>query len=518
MISADTTPATKAEDARHAARGAGTNFLAVIGGIALGAFTLVATRLYGAEIYGLFAVGVAVADLLARGGTLGTDRGLLRYIPAHTIAGETAMLRAALRTAFFATIAGGIVLAGAAWLAAPLLAAIQNRPDAATAIRVIAPSGLFLALTVTLVSATMGAKILRYNFLVRGLTYPLLLLALGTVAALVDPTLASLCTAYLATTAVVALLAAIAAARVFRALPLRRALFRRDASEPAVHGRMLRFSLTLGLTDFLNAIVQRADLVVMGFFVSGRQLGAYAAASALCGLVSMPRYAFDPVASPVLAEALHRNDRERLRYNLALMTRWVMLVTFPIVIFIGALWRNLPLVFGDDFATTVPIVLVFLLGQTINGMMGLNGWVVAMGGHGRLLLVDNCVAAAMNIGLALVLAPRIGILGGAIASVVAVTTLQTAQLLQVVWIHRIHPFSRELAKVFAAGVVALVAASFAMAVVPDSPGLQIGAGAFFALVVFGALLLIAGLADEERDILAGVGRRIRAIARAEERS
>ena len=161
--------ALQRDDARHAAVGGGTNLLAVIAGLALPVYHGMVARLYGAGTYGLYALGLGVTEVIARLGAIGTDKGLLRHIPSHRIAGEEDLVRRSLSTAFWLSLLGASLLGAIAFGLAGPLAALQRKPETVIAIRLLAPSTPFAALIVVLVSATMAAKVMRYNLFVRGL-------------------------------------------------------------------------------------------------------------------------------------------------------------------------------------------------------------------------------------------------------------------------------------------------------------------------------------------------------------
>lgn len=496
-----TGPGTRKADVRYAALGAGANILAIIAGLGMPVFHAVAARFFGAATYGLFSLGLVVMELTARFSPLGTDKGLLRHVARHRVAGETALVRSSLRTAYVTTVVGGLVLGTLAFLFAGPIATLQDKPDSAVAVRLLAPSTVFTALIVVFVSATMGAKVMRYNLLVRGVSQPLMLLALTLPVALFMPTLFGLCLAYSMATAITAFFAFWAArrtfARVLPAMPPQPA----GATTPTMNWSMLRFSVPMGLSEFFNTVLQRADLVVLGLYAADAEVGLYAGAEFLSRVVGNVRNAFDPVASPVLSEAIRQKDRLRQRYNLQLMVRWVTVLTLPVLIFVAGFRADLLGLFGGEFVAAGSLLLLFLARQLVNGVLGLNGWMVAMAGHSRLVLANNVVCAVTNITLSFLLIPRWGVYGAALASLVAVTLIQVLQVLEVAWINRIHAFTTSLLKVmaagaFTAGITLAVAPLVTVSLVP-----RLALGVMGILACYGCLLWMLGLPAEEREVL-----------------
>jgi len=277
---------------------------------------------------------------------------------------------------------------------------------------------------------------------------------------------------------------------------------------PFFHGEMVRFSVLMGISEFLNSILQRTDVILIAFFAGPETLGIYAGAEALSRIASNIRYAFDPVASPVLSEALRLQDMERLRYNLRLMTRWTTLITVPLLLAMIVFRNDLLRFFPQAFAAAGPVLVVLLLGHLVNGTLGLTGWVIAMDGRSRLVLLNNLVAASTNVALCCLLIPRMGALGAALSSASSVALLQTLQLVEVALLYRVHPFSPGFFKALAAGAVALLLAEFALGAL-DLPTLgRVLLQAVVILAGYGLMLLALGLATEERELVRKFWRKV----------
>lgn len=498
-------------DLRHAVTGAGTNILAALAGLSAAAFHPVAAYLFGTSSHGVYRWGVACTESVLRLSPLGTDVALLRYVPSHRVAGESALERRSLRTAFWLTAASGGFFAVLAFLLSGPLARLQGTPAAAAAIRLLAPSIPIAAIVVVLVYATMGAKTMRYNLVVRGIAQPLLLLAVAGVMGLLWPTLAGLCVSHLAAATATALVAVWAVRHAFGGMPIRDALWR-DSShqgQPFLHWDMIRFAIPMGLAEFLNAVLQRTDVILIGFYAGPETVGIYAGAEAIGRAGSSVRYAFDPVASTALSESLRLDDRVRLEYNLQLMTRWTTLLTVPLLAGMAVLRHELLGLFPRPFAAASGVLVVLLFGHLVNACLGLTGYVIAMSGRSGLVLLNNLVAATANVVLCLVLLPRCGMIGAAIAASSAVAILQLLQLAEAVGLYRIVPFSAGFVKAVAAGGLALVAAEWAVPFGGMSLFWSITARVGVVVVTYVTLVLLSGLESEERDLLRRVSARLR---------
>ena len=483
-----------ARDARHAARSGALQLLSAVGQGLLPVTHILIARLFGLATFGAYQASVAVIDVLSRAGTAGAVGGEHRFIAAHRAAGEEEQARRALGTGLRLTVGVAGVVTLALGLFAPLLARAWREPALAATLPIMAPAVLLSAATLVLLAATLGAKVARMNLYVRGIAEPLLLLLTAVAAWRLGGGLRNLAVAHTVTSALVAALALAGCARVFGAPYLRAAL------RAPRHPGFVRFVLPLGASDLMSAILQRADMLIVATFAGLDALAVYAAAEYFTRIIANPRYLFDHVVAPVIAEALHLRDRARVRYNLALVTRWVVSASAPIAVTVIVLRAEILGLYGGAFAAGTGTLVVLAVGHFIVACLGLTPYVLVMAGRSRLLLVNTVAAAVLNIGLGVLLVPRFGIFGAAITVLASVGSFQVALTIQTWAIERVHPFTASLLKPLAAALIAL-------AIEVALHGLVHARAARVALVIAGgavsylAALLAFGLGPEERQLL-----------------
>jgi O-antigen/teichoic acid export membrane protein len=494
--------ADPAADVRHVARSGVLQLLAAVGQGLMPVTQILIARLFGTATFGAYQASVAIVEVLARTGPLGGVSGEHRFIAAHRAAGEADLMQRALGTGIRLAAVASSILVVALVLLAPALASAWREPSLATTLPIMAPAVLLSALTLVLVAATLGAKVARMNLYVRGLAEPALLLLAVLLAWRLSGGLRNLAYAYLTTAALVATLAVAACARVFGASYLRGAL----GAER--HPGFLKFVLPLGASDFMSALLQRADTFIVATFVGFDALAIYTAAEYVTRVIANPRYLFDHIIAPVVAEALQTQDRARVRYNLALVTRWVTTACAPIAVTVVVLRAELLGLYGKVFIAGAGTLVILACAHLVVGCLGLTPYVIAMGGRSRLFLLNNIGAAIVNIVVGVILVPRVGIAGAAIAVLVSVTAFQVALTIEVWVLERVHPFTTALVKPVIAGLVAL-AAEVALHVALPAGAARVGLVLAGGAVSYLAALLALGLAPEERDLLRKLSARLR---------
>jgi O-antigen/teichoic acid export membrane protein len=122
-----------------------------------------------------------------------------------------------------------------------------------------------------------------------------------------------------------------------------------------------------------------------------------------------------------------------------------------------------------------------------------------MGGRSRVFMINNACAAILNIALGLVLIPRMGIWGAAIAVLVSTVAFQVALTVEAWMFERVHPFTAALLKPLAAALVAFAVEHALRASLHAGPA-RVTAVIASGLVSYLATLLALGLAPEEREV------------------
>lgn len=499
-------PPDRAGDARHIARSGVLQLLSALGQSLMPVTHILVARLFGRTIFGAYQASVAILDVLTRTGQVGSMGGMHRFIAAHRAAGDDDLTKRALGTGIRLTVVVSSLLAVGLGLLATPIARAWHDPNLSATLPIMAPAAMLAATTLVLINATLGAKVARMSLYVRGIAEPLLLLGAVLLAWRFGDTLRTLAIAHVSAALVVTALAIAACARVFGGSYLRQAL----GAER--HPSFVRFAVPLGASDLMSAVLQRADTLLVASFAGLDALAVYTAAEFVTRVIANPRYLFDYIIAPVVSEALATNDLARVRYNLALVTRWVVTACSPVAVTVVVLRAEILGLYGAAFVAGAGTLVILAITNLIVGGLGLTPYVLSMRGRSRLFLINNFCAAAVNIAVGLVLVPRMGISGAAIAVLISTGGFQVALTIEAWMLERVHPFTTSLLKPIGAAV-----ASFAVECTLRA-SMHPGAARVTFVIVAGVISFLAalfafGLAPEERDVVRKLVGRLRARRR-----
>jgi O-antigen/teichoic acid export membrane protein len=153
--------------------------------------------------------------------------------------------------------------------------------------------------------------------------------------------------------------------------------------------------------------------------------------------------------------------------------------------------------FGNGYTTAAAVTVVLAVGQLVSAAAGPCGTVLNMSGRVGLNMVDNVAVLALNLVLNLVLIPRNGVLGAAVAWSLSLVLVNVAKVVQAYLVVGVRARGVRLGRTMTAELCAAAAALAVERWVEDwVRALVIGAPAI--LVVFVVVLVLTGVAEEDR--------------------
>jgi O-antigen/teichoic acid export membrane protein len=232
----------------------------------------------------------------------------------------------------------------------------------------------------------------------------------------------------------------------------------KGAREPlGVLGRqILRFGAIASVPMILSFVVyQRSEFFFLEHSSSDTQIALYSIAfSAYSALLAFPS-ALAIMVTPAVATLYGAGELGRIRSGYARAARLLFLVSLPLAA--GALVLGptlLRLVYGDQYSGTGDVLLVLTIPLVLSPIGGLSSGTLI--GRGRITapVVSTSVSAAVDLGLAALLVPRLDAVGAAVANASAqLTAVAISTTLAIRLIGRIHVAPRHLVKAVACAAV-----------------------------------------------------------------
>lgn len=432
------------------ARG-GAFSLAGSGASALFTFVLVLvlTRGLGAAGAGLFFQASAVFAVLAAVSQLGADVGLVRTLSRCRALGLLGDVRPIIRLALRPVAAAGVIAGAAMFTLAPavaeLIAADADQGTAVVYLRVLALAVPVAAVSRAILSATRGLGALRPFVVIENIGRA----GLQPLLALVAVTAALGAVALALSFALPFALAAAAGAVVLERLVRRsERAGRRTASDPnearTLAGEFWRFSASRGVASVFQIAILWLDVILLGALASASAAGIYTAVSRylIAGFVLVT--AMMVVLGPQLAALLARGERDRAGLLYRTSTWWLTALAWPFYLMVAVFAPVFAGVFGAGFGDGETALVVLSLAMLVSTAAGPVTLVLLMGGKASWNVANTAAALTVNVALNLVLIPKLGITGAAIAWAATIVVNNLLPLAQAWLAFGLHPFGRGL--------------------------------------------------------------------------
>ena len=395
--------------------------MAAVSGFVL---AVVVARGTDAEGTGLFFEAVAIFTIAVSVTSLGADTGLLRSLSRLTAMGRTADLRRCVWIALTPVVATCVVISLLAlyWSDA-LVNALMSGSSAREAEPYLLVCIAFLivgATSTVLVQATRGLGSVRPYVALQNIGLPVVRVLLVLIAVVVlspwsIPLAWALPLVPAAVGAAVALRQEIRRAESqHRSSPSSRTPISRLAKE------FWAFALLRGLAAAVDLTLVWLDVILVGILLGTVEAGIYAAASRFVTTGTLVLQAMRLAIAPRISQFLSTAQQGRAATLYRSATAWVVTTSWPLYLIMACFSGTLLSLFGAEFRAGSTAMTILALAMLVNLATGNVGTVLLMGGKSGWALSNKVVALTANVALNLVLIPRFGIAGAAIAWAVAI--------------------------------------------------------------------------------------------------
>jgi O-antigen/teichoic acid export membrane protein len=268
-------------------------------------------------------------------------------------------------------------------------------------------------------------------------------------------------------------------------------------------GPWRRFAVISYSSSLVSLPSSYLDRFLLGFFVGAGPVGVLAVAKQLQQLPGVLYQMLLNVAAPMFSSAYARNARAEQEHLYALTTDWAVKLALPLVAFLLLFAHPVLMLFGKTFADagTLPVQ-ILMAAQVFNLATGPCGNVATMSGLEREAFWIDMTTMVGALVLLVVLVPMFGLVGAAISTLAAAAANNSMALFIVRSRLKIRWWDRRYLRWIVPGTCAIALGAAAYRFWYPSSALSLGAILVAMYAVFGALTLVQGLHDDDRELIA----------------
>ena len=405
-------------------------------------FKIYLARTLGAEQLGLYTLGMTLVGFAGLFNSLGLPTAAARFVAAYSAQKDFFRLGSFLRAGVALLTSGNLLLAAAMLLAGPwVVRHFYHSPEltpylwAFVLIMLLGVLNTFLGqIMAGYQDVTRRTMITHFLGTPANMLFAVLLISAGFgLAGYLEAQIAS-----------ALLVLGLLGVSIWKMTP-RQA---RDSGSWQIEREVLSFSsVAFGIAGLQFALAQ-ADKIVLGYYLNAEQVGIYAVATALVGFVPVVLQSVNQIFSPTIAELYTSGSHTLLQQLYTTLTKWILILTIPLALTLLFFSTSLMAIFGPAFQPGAVVLAIGTAGQLFNCAVGSVGYLLLMSGHQSTLMRILGASAALMVGLTVLLVPRFGIAGAAVAAAAAVILTNVWSLIAVRQRLNLFPYNRQYFQLF----------------------------------------------------------------------
>jgi len=498
MIPTTTQPSSLSElDATKLAGGATVTLLGkIVNSLFQASSQIILARFLEPSLFGIYAIGWTLLNLVEVIAPLGLERGVLRFGSRYSRA-EPAVLKSVIIESLGLALTSGLLISLGVYFSAPWLAErVFHKPALTLAIRGFAFAFPFLAGLNVASAATRISQQMKFSAYAEDIGQPLTNLILIVIFLYLGGNLLGSIAAGVISFGVGFLLAVYYLKRLFPEV------FSSSVKLIPLVKDLLAFSLPASGSGIFVFLIMRMDRLMLGSFRPAAEVGIYQAVSQLSIIFVFILTAFAAMLSPMITELYHKNEIQRLEALYRISTKWGFYLSLPVFLVMCFAPREIILtLFGPLYGAGEWPVVILAIGQLVNVGTGAVGPLLLMTGHQNRWLLNSSVILGANIMLNWILIPRWGLIGAALSTTCSISVLYLLGVRDLKRLLNISPYDRRYFKGLVAVVIAaiLIIGLHSLQIRPAL--LNVALMGLTAEIVFWGMLLGLGLDAEDHRFL-----------------
>ena len=444
-------------------RGAGVAFFGrIFGSGCQFLFNVLVARLIGAGPLGLYYLGLTVANVAGTFSRLGLHNGLQKFVALYQGEEDLARVKGTIIQAVWI----GLILGLASGLilhrfAGPIATSIFKKPGLEPVIQIFSFSLPIMVVLFLLLFSTQALYIMKYTVWVQNIFQPFCLILLAVIFYYLGHGLQGILYAYVLSALFAMGLAAYFLQKCFPES-------KRGIRPIYETKKLLRYSVPMMFLNIFYFLTMWTDTLMLGYFRSSSEVGIYNAAMRVALLAVLILESFNALFAPMISDLYNRGEKDRLAALFKDVTLWVIATSLPICLLLIVLSKGIMAFFGTSFIPGWSCLVLLVSGQIANTSAGPVGRVLMMADKQDVMLGTAVGVYMVNIILNILLTPRYGINGAAVATFSSLALLNLIMLFEVRHFFGMHPYDSRLLRVIFASAVALTA----IAIMPFFAGIH----------------------------------------------
>jgi O-antigen/teichoic acid export membrane protein len=453
-------------------------------------------RFLGPLNFGFYAIGWTITRIVTLISPLGLNIGVIRYGSRYWHK-DPARLKGVVVQSLVSSVVSGVVFGLALFLLAPWIGqGIFHKTEVVSVIRWFAFVFPLITGLTTAAAATRVSHRMKFGAFAEDMSEPIVQILLVVLFWLLGWGLAGSIGACIGGYGFALVLALVYVRRLFPEVTA-------SVTEAIFPGKELfSFSIPASLTGVFGVLLIWVDRLFVGYYRPASEVGIYQAASQLSIAFAIILSGFNSIFAPMAADLFHRGELGRLEELYRVTTKWGLYLSLPpFVVTCFAPRLIMGVLFGKAYVAGWPVLLILTFAQLVNASTGPVGYLLVMAGYQKRMFQISGTTFLLAVVLGLILVPRYGITGAAIATGTALSAMFVAAVVFARVAMRMLPYDKRYLKGALATGLAAVPLLLLHNVHISTALVTVAINSVLACAVFAATLIAMGLDTEDRKFI-----------------
>ena len=415
-------------------------------------YRLIVARYLGPDSYGLLNLGFAVFGFFSAISLLGFPSAVLRFVSFYNGKNDSERIKGTVISCLKITLPLSLISMVIMYLFADYIAVnIFHNPSLSSIIRIFSFLVPIMVIISNFENMTQAFQKVKYNIFIRNvsesgiqflITLILFLLGFGLIGAVYGY-----------------LFALLSSALIFIYLVQKKVfpIIGKKIKAITNYKEIILYTWPLTFVSIIGMIQSWGDNIFIGVFKTASDVGLYNAALPMANLLLIAPTTITFLFIPIITGLYAKNQKEGMEEIYKTTSKWIFFLNLPVLIILTLFSKQVLLVlFGQLYVSGYLVLIVLSLGFFIYSLLQQPSGVLQSIKKTKFLLVNSALVTAIHVILNIMLIPRFGIMGAAIATVILFVLWYTILTVKTYSCTKMHPFSKVLLRAFMAAAIAFI--------------------------------------------------------------
>jgi len=408
---------------------------------------VILARILGVINYGMYSLGQSVIDILAYIGSLGDGKGMVMFGAIYLSEEDYPRLKGMIVGFLLLSFSISVILSMILFVFADYIALrIFHDFGLAAVFRMFSFGMPFYILTIGCTAIAITFRKVKYKIFIQDMCQPIVNIIAVVVMFILGIKLAGALWGFIASSIASAFLGLFLVKKSFS---------RRWINVAGIFEikKLLFYSAPVIFIISIYFLIFEIDKIMLGIMCSPGDVGIYSVASNIAMIILMFYGIFEASFSPIMAQLYHHGRIFKLKKIYNLVTFWgIWLAFLPCLCFLF-FSREILSLFGNDFEIGRWVLIILTVAFFIEITFGLARQLLQMCGKQNIEFFNSLICIFVNLILNLILIPRFGIIGAALATSISLLVISLIRLFEIRIIFGFVPFSQKCLKFFIFSIV-----------------------------------------------------------------